>query len=351
MIYSDILRRAFAGMKSGALWIFMLTATLLRMLVILITTGIVYFGVGTTGFQGMLPAFASGRSAAIVPQIAYSTTVMLAALLALPISLIASGGAAHLSDEVLAGRTATSAQGWSAGLRNFGRVLVITLVIGLLMGVVVAVGFIPLILGIVAGIAGSARGGSPVSLFAGVCCGYLLFFFVLMFAVFVFGAVQSIAIRYAVIGGRHAGDALSAAWKAFRARLKNVFVFSLIIVGITLVGLVILSVVLIPLEFATGIAHFGAAARATRTFGELIRSNMITTPVVALVMLPLTIFIALAWTAFFRQMTGLDVVQPPQPVYSPPAVGYAPDEAGTVPAYPPYGPPMAPSGPGTDEAR
>jgi hypothetical protein len=167
----------------------------------------------------------------------------------------------------------------------------------------------------------------------GVCCGYLLFLLLLVVASIFLVALREIALRYALVGGRTAGDALGSAWKAIRARRKSVFVFTLILAGLTFVWLAMASIVLVPVGMATSPGAFGGAQGA-ETLGGLLGAYAISGPLTALLALPLMILASAAWTAFFRQMTGLDVVAAHPPTYAPLAHGYAPS-AGVGGAYPP----------------
>jgi hypothetical protein len=229
--------RSFRSMKSAALWGFAVSATAARMVVMFATIAGVY-AVGGSGIDRMLEGVVPSRfgsAASVGTTLGYLGAILFASVVAIPIGLILQGGLTHLSDEVLAGRQARVANGWGIGARRMGRVFLIQLVIVLVGFVLSLVSAIPLVLSVAGGAALGASSGSgdfnPAPLVVGFCCGYLFFLILLVFATMLLGAFGALAIRYAIIGDRTSGDALGAAWKALRARWKNVFVFSLIQFG------------------------------------------------------------------------------------------------------------------------
>jgi hypothetical protein len=334
--YSDMIRRSFRSLKSGGLWGFAATTQAVRVVVLLAVLAATN-AVGESGFLRAISAVYPGRpSTTAVAQLAYFGAVMLALVLSIPANLILEGGLTHLSDEVLSGRSAGTSDGWSVGLRQVGKVFVIQFVVGLIAFVAATVCAIPLVLAAVGGVALSAKSGTassnPVPVIVGVCCGYLVFLVLLMLVALFTAAYGSLAIRYGIIGRRTAGDALGSAFKALRARKKNVFVFSLIQLGFGLVWGLVVGIVGFPIQLA-----MSAGQRAT-TLSHLLGAYAISGPLAIALMLPLAIFSYSMWTAFFRRMTGLDAA--PAASYAPPGPAYPPHN-GVYPPFPPSGPMMA----------
>jgi len=334
--YSDMIRRSFSSLKSGGLWGFAASTQAIRVIVLLAVLAAAN-AVGESGFLRAISAVYPGRpSTTVVAQLAYFSAVMLALFLSIPANLILEGGLTHLSDEVLSGRSAHTSDGWSVGLRQMGKVFVIQFVVGLIAFVAATVCAIPLVLAAVGGVAVSAKSGTassnPVPLIVGLCCGYLVFLVLLMLVSLFISAYGSLAIRYGVIGRRTAGDALGSAFKAVRARKKNVFVFALIQLGFGLVWGLVAGIVGFPIQLA-----MNAGQRAT-TLSHLLGAYAISGPLAIALVIPFAIFSYSMWTAFFRRMTGLDAA--PVPSYAPPGPAYPAQNDG-YPPYPPSGPIMA----------
>jgi hypothetical protein len=343
MNYSDALNRSFRALRSPALWGFAATVTGARVALMLVALAGVYYGVGADAISRAVtstPLWGMGTDA-VVAQIGYFAAVAIGAVLAIPVNLVGLGGLTHLGDEMLSGHDARVGEGWTFGGQWIGRVFLIELATTLITFGVSLVCLVPLVILAAGGVAGSvvmstssnSSMASAVPMIVGFCCGYLLFLLLLVLATIFVVALREIALRYALVGGRTAGDALGSAWKAVHARRKNVFVFALILVGLTLLWLAAASIVLVPVGMATSSGAFGSAQGA-ETLGGLLGAYAISGPLTALLALPLAIFASVAWTAFFRQMTGLDVAAAHPPAYSPLAHGYAPS-AGVGGVYPP----------------
>jgi hypothetical protein len=321
--------RSFRSMKSAALWGFAVSATTARLVVMLVAIAGVY-AVGGSGIDRMLEGVVPssvGSAASVGTTLGYIGAILLASVVAIPIGLILQGGLTHLSDEVLAGRQARTSGGWSVGARRMGRVFLIELVVVLIGFALSLVSAIPLVVSIAGGAAIGASSGSgdfnPAPVVVGFCCGYLFFLILLVFTAMFLGAFGAIAIRYAIIGDRAAGDALGSAWKALRARWKNVFVFSLIQFGFGAVWVAAASIVAVPVQLAT------AAAQQEPTLRSMLAAYAINGPITAILAVPLIVFSFSMWTAFFRQITGLDAVDSLPPIYAPPGYEY-PSESAAV---------------------
>ena len=333
MNYSDIITRAFHTLKKGSLWGFVVStygATLL-LFVVAAVLGVVGAGVSISDiFRHASTSSAFWDSAR--PALALAGALVLAGLLAIPLGLIAYGGLIHQTDEAQAGRDASVGDAWRFGARRMGRVFLVELILGVLGFALTLAVVVPIVLVLV----GSSRSNNAgAGLVAGICGGALLIL-LLVFALWMVGAIESLAIRYALIGDRTASDAIGAGWKAFKARFGNVFVLLLILFGFRIVVFFVQSIFNYALEFVA----FGTAG-LTRSVGssalESGQALLRVAPIFLLIYLVAFIiamawqvFAASLWTAFFRQLTGLD--QPPAPAY------------GAYPQPAPAGMPQPPSG-------
>jgi hypothetical protein len=348
--YSDVISRAFRTLKKGSVWGFVVSiygATLL-LLGVLAVLAIAGAGISAAAvFSKSSPgaALESGAQAAVVLVVAG----IVAVLVTIVLGLISYGGLIHLADEAQAGRDARIGDAWRFGARRMGRVFVVELVYGLLGFAVLLVGVVPIVL-VIVGQAASNNSGAGVVV--GICGGGLLLLLVGC-ALWMLSGFEALAIRYALIGDRTAGDAISAGWKAFRARFGNVLVMLLITLGLFLVVAFVQWIFDSVLEYATlGSLAFQnpSASRALQSGAALLRVVpifIIVYVVAVVVALTVRIFSVSLWTAFFRQMTGLDMpAAPAYGMYPPPPPGMMPQApqppSGFEPTFPP--PPQPPVG-------
>lgn len=346
MNYSDAISRAFRTLKSGALWGFVAStyAVIVGLFVVAFALGIGAVG-GTARVIQTFDTLSSSRTPTLhdfAPLLVLYLVAICVGLLSVPIAVAQYGGSIHLADEVQAGREARVGGGWAFGFRRFWRVIGVELVVGLITFALFVVAIAP----IVALAVLSAKTNGNAGAIVGLVCGGMLLLLALIFGVFMISGLEAIAIRYALIGDRTMGDALSSGWAAFRARFKNVFVFILILIGFALVFSIVQSILNYVLQFALfgSLVLSGAGSSSALDAGALLGRFLPAFAVIYLVELALAAALRLfqisMWTAFFRQMTGLDVPQP-RPGYVPPH-GYAPGPAPMPPqGYPPATPPPA----------
>jgi len=367
MNYSDIISRSFRTLGRGSIWAFMVSVLGVVFLGLAVIMGAALVAAGGSDAVGSLVSAIRDNStpdASVVGLfLAFGGALFLFGIFSIPLELIGYGGLIHQTSEVMAGRSATVGGAWSFGARRMGRVFAIEFVIGALALGLILVGTIPLVAGIVAAVGKNAGAGV-----AGICGGILLLL-VAVIAVIMLGGFEALAIRYALIGDRSAGDALSAGWSAFRARFGSVLAFLLIVFGFSIVVSMVQSFV----DFVARFTVLGTSGIMFAPSAEFLSSGEIRSIaamfaisyVIAFVFgMVLRIFQASMWTAFFRQMTGLDAplptaadrysgytpthpasYQPPTaaaPGYPPmaPTLGYPPMAPG--PAYPPPAPPAPP---------
>lgn len=316
MKYGDVLGRAFRALGKGGLWLFTLSAVLASAAPFAIVGAILFLGLGPGGLLNTFPDLA-----AVLPTSALASAVLLFATLAIgglfvwPIAAITAGGYIHLSDEAIAGRPVRVGEGWSFGLRRFWRTLGIQVVLGLAMTVAVMVATAPFVGGIVWASTGPDSSAGP-RLVVSICCGYLYLLLALLAVVFIFSSWIQLSLRYGLIGGRTMDDAMGSGWKAFRAAWKQVLLFFVILIGVAWGYAFASSLITTPLTFfAMPPSMWLPGARPTSTdISSYITRSLVLLPVRVVVNVPLSLFTILAWTAFFRRLTGLDADPAPMPV-------------------------------------
>jgi hypothetical protein len=345
MNYTDIINRAFRTLKSGGLWGFVVTVQLALLVMFAVAAGVGFAASGgISGFARMfdvLKLSAVPNPSDFAPLFILYGALAVAGILSIPLSLISYGGMIRLTDDAQAGRPVTVGAGWAQGARLIGRVFLVELVFGLITMALFLVSFVPIILGAVAASRGGDNpGGGAV---AGICGGLFLLVIV-FFALILMGGFEALAVRYAVIGDRTAGDAVGAGWAAFRARFGSVLLLMLILFGFGFAVYIVQTALNYAVQFATmGSMMFNSSSADFSSTAYLSRFL----PAFGLLMLLSTamsiltrIFGASMWTAFFRQMTGLDPLPQPAGPYpmSPYGAGYYP-----APTPPGYVAPMPPT--------
>jgi len=241
--------------------------------------------------------------------------VSIAVLFTIPLSLIMHGGFVHLADEVLAGRPISVGQGWAFGTKRMGRTFAIDFTVWLISFLAVSVSLVPFIVVIIASTAGSGSDTPPAGALVGICCGYLVFLLFVVALSMLLSGYEAIAIRYGLVGTRTAGNALGAGWQAFKARWKNVVVFSLIVLGLQYAFSMVTSVITVPLQFVLLPNQFtmGGSTPTPEQLPRFFSGYAVLIVVSMLLGLPWAVFHYSLWGAFFRQLTGLDVVAVPTP--------------------------------------
>ena len=366
MNFSDIISRGFRTLKRGSLWGFVLS-TYGATILLFIVAGVVAVMVAGSAIIKAISHGGSGAfgAASLVGPIVFAAGVfLLAIVLSIPIGLIAYGGLIHQTDEAQAGRGATVGDAWRFGAKRMGRVFVVEFIIGLVGFAITLVAVVPIIL-VIAAASGGSSDRASVGIVFGICGGSLLVL-LLIFGLWLLSGLESLSIRYALIGDRSATDAIGAAWQAYRARFGNVFLMLLIVFGFRLVVSMVQSILNYMLQFAgfgtAAFSNLSSNSNAAQSFAVVMRAmpflGLIYVFGFVLTLLALVLTTSL-WTAFFRQMTGLDRQPTVEtwPGYIPPVGGipvtpqaptgpvptYAPPPV-TAPAYqPPIGPPMAPA--------
>ena len=357
MNFSDVVSKAFRTLKSGTLWGFLATtyAAVAAVLVAAAVVVVVVLGSSLAHVASTLATTtpATMSSSDVLPLLVLGFVAVGLVLVLVPLGIVQYGGLIRLSDEVQAGRPVRIGDGWSFGFRRFGRIVAVEIVVQLLVtGLLVAV-FAPIIALTIVSIATRGNAGAIV----GLVCGGMLLLLALVIGTMVVSGFEALAIRYAVIGDRTAGDALKSGWVAFRARFKNVFVMVLILIGFG----ILFSIAQSAINYGVQSIGYGSLAFSRPGLSSALALGRIAPLLLVIYMVEIAagavfrLFQVSLWTAFFRQMTGLELA-PPRPGYIPPygmSAGGPPADAGGFPPAaqptgqqpapaPEPGPPMAP---------
>ncbi len=329
MKYGQAISSAFRTLKSAQMWGFAASTYGAITMLYVVLVGGAFAAVGPSrivdGFRD-IDAF-SGALGGIALLFG---AVSIAVLLTIPLSLIMHGGFVHLADEILAGRPITVGQGWAFGASRLGRTFAIDFVIGMISVLCVSIALVPFIVVVMASAAGSGPDAPTASAFVIICCGYLFFLLFVVALSLVLSGYEAIAIRYGLVGTRTAGSALSAGWQAFKARWKNVVVFSLIVMGLQYAFSTVTSMITVPLQFVLLPNQFilGDTTPSPEQIPRLLFGYAILMVVSILLSVPWAVFNYSLWGAFFRQLTGLDIVAPPSPpLMAPQQPAYAAEPA------------------------
>jgi hypothetical protein len=325
--YSDIISRALRTLKKGGIWGFVASTYGATFAVLIGAVAVAFFASGpaeTLRAIGGLGQTSAPSLSTLRPVFFVYGGLIIGSLLTIPIALISYGGLIHLTDGALAGRDVTISEAWAFGARRMGRVIAIELLFGLVATALALVGSVPLIVAIVA--AARADSAGPAILVGFCGSGLLILLLVLILELMV--GFEALAVRYALIGDRTAGDAIGAGWAAFRARFGSVLLLLLMLFGLGLLIGLVQSAVQAVLEFVSfGTVGLSAAIRGSawtrHGTGVFVGVYALIYLIVFVVAAFRRVLHASLWTAFFRQMTGLDV-----PI--------APASPAAFPAYPPY---------------
>lgn len=347
MKYSDVLGRSFKALKSRALWGFAASALVVVLLPFAFVGGL-FSLVDIRGFLGDLIGLADSEALVLGELISLYAVLTLGWLLAIVPFFAAYGGMVHVSDAVLAGRPVTVAEGWKFGFSRLGRTLGIEVILYFGYALSISVALLPIAVAVIAG--ASLGEGSDAAALGGICVGYVLLVIAMFAIVIAYFGLEGLSLRYGLIGDRTVGDALSSGWKAFRARLKNVLAFGLILIGLMYAWQIVASMVTTPIMFFGMPFAFSDREPTMAEIEQLISMIWWIYALVFVLMTPGYVFWVVSETAFFRQLTGLDVPQAPaypEATYAPatwypapPAPPVAPSEPPAPPA--PPAPPIAP---------
>ena len=326
MKYGRAISSAFSTLKSGSLWGFVASIYgAITLLYVALFGGAIAI-VGPSRLVELFNSPGSGGSDWIAPVLLLGGTLLLAMLLVIPLSLIMHGGLVHLSDEILANRPVTVGQGWSFGASRMRRTFAIDFLVGLIVFGVMLVALVPFGISVAGLAAGSGSGASSGVAFGGICCGYLIFFLFAVATSMLASGYEAVAIRYGLVGTRSAGQAMGAAWQAFKARWKDVVVFSLIVLGLQYTFSFATSIVTGPMQFFLLPNAFttGGSTPSADQLPRFFVGFTVLMIVSIVITVPWVVFQYSLWSAFFRQLTGLEVVVA-APISSEPPSALAPE--------------------------
>jgi hypothetical protein len=248
--------------------------------------------------------------------IAVGVFLVLIGIVFFVLTYAAQGGLAFLVNEAEEKRAVKAADGWRVGFAHWGRVFLLNFLIGLPM-IVIFVLFLVIFGASILGIVAATAGGDTSSLtqasgiaggIGGFCCG-LVFLFVTVFAYsIVFGTVNQLAIRYAVLEERTAIESIKQGWAdvwAKRGAIGMFFVMWVTSMVYSIALTVMLMIFIVPIIVMAIAGNFIGVA-AVGMFAGLVA------------LLPAAIYGAFsgsAWTIFFRRMTGRE--QDPAAIVAP----------------------------------
>ncbi len=217
-------------------------------------------------------------------------------------SIIAQGaliGSAAAADRE---EPASLGLGWRIGLKNFWRLLGLSLLVGFVILVIVAV---PIAIVAVAVIAGSSAGSSMTpALFCLIPLG-LVFFAVFVVIAVLLGVSANYASRYIVLGGAGVIDALRRGFSLMRLRWIDTLLMYLLM-GV--IGAVVGVVLLIP-GAAIGLPALamlvgGVAAKSVLIVAAGIFVGLLATLVMAILNGVFVAYSSVAWTLVYRRLTA-----------------------------------------------
>ena len=235
------------------------------------------------------------------------------------VSFAAQAGLAFEVDEAESRRPVSLSTGWNVGFHYWWRVLVVNVLlvlplvaVAIVVTIIVAVAVLTARFGEGAGAAGLLYG------FIGMGVLLVPVFVLLAFAV---GVLHPLAVRYIAIEGRGATEALAAAWRMLRHRLRDVFLMWLVVV---VLGAGFGFALVIPAG-AVGFGVFVAFWLGVWPVAALL--GMVLVALVIFLGAGWNTFTSALWTVFFRKLTGREMAA----VHVPP--GYAPPvpQAGLTP--------------------
>lgn len=234
---------------------------------------------------------------------------------------------------------------WGAGFKRFWSVLGLEILVGL---PVILISLF-MLFGMLAPIFGPMMAGrDPGAEVLGPMCGSLCLGVPLLIVVsLLLGVLRLIALRYIMLGGQGAIEALGNAWRFFRARFKETVLVYLINAGLNIVAGI---VVIIPAVVLSVVAVVPVVMAASEQNWAAITAPLalLVLALIALSLLYTAIwgtYTSALWTLFFRQAAGMGpayaAAAAPEPSYPPPAQ-YSAD---VVPPGPPIaGYPQSPAG-------
>jgi len=263
-----------------------------------------------------------GQSPAIF--IAIAGVLGVVALVLWVVSVAAQGGLVRGVDDAASGRTPVLRDAWSAGFAKWGRVFMLSFVLGIPVAVVIAImvaAFVAL------GIGGAAGGdqAAGAAIVGGLCFVLPLFVIIIVALSLALGIVFQLALRYAVLQDVTFGQAIKRGWNDLWAK-RGAVVFWLVMLLPGIAYSVIVGIVSLPLAVPMAVMLVQEKLVMAAGLGILLG---------LLMLFPTAVygtFVSSAWTVFFRRMTGMEPVAEAAPAYVPPAPA----------AYAPPAPPVAP---------
>lgn len=308
--------------------------------------------VAAVAFSSLLLTALDGMSPDPVRVALFSAIAGLMGLALVPLYWFVHAAAIHMSNEALAGITPRLADGLAAGRRRIGSLAGFELALWAVL--VVAGGVLAVLVGVVFGgtLAATASNdslGSFGAFMSVFCCMYAVLIFLSLVASVFIMAFEAVGARAAVLSGRSGLEAFKDAWSALRSSFKKMLVMGLIMLGVTWGYSFMSSIVLTPLQLVfypqmsmmdpDAMMETADLTAFMGTFGLFWIVYMLASFAITF---PLTIYMYLAWTAFYRQLVGIaSAEETPAPQYEQDGMTVQAQDSGALP--PPPAPPAGSS--------
>jgi len=240
----------------------------------------------------------------VVLLIGLAVVLVIVAIALIVISIAAKGGLIHLANEAEDRRPLKARDGWSVGFANWGRLFLIGLVLGLPLMIVLVIFSVVAIVPIVMGMSGG--GGDTAGLaVAGFCGAFVIGMGVMLVLALIIGVLDALAARHAVIGGERAMRSIALAWAELRSRFKDIALMWLVMFGVGIAYGIVVGVVAMVAGVAIAFAFLGGAWPVALFLGFMLFLVMLAPTAIY------SAFHSVAWTLFYRRLTGREAPMPP----------------------------------------
>jgi hypothetical protein len=240
----------------------------------------------------------------VVLLIGLAVLLVIIAIALLVISIAAKGGLIHLANAAEERRSLKAGDGWSVGFANWGRLFLIGLVLGLPLVIVLVIFSVVAIVPLVMGMSGG--GGETAGLaVVGFCGAFVIGMGVMLVLALVIGVLDALASRHAVIDGERAMRSIGLAWTELRSRFKDIALMWLVMFGVGIAYGIVVGVVAMIAGVAIAFAFLGGAWPVALFLGFMLFLVMLAPTAIY------STFHSVAWTVFFRRLTGREAPRPP----------------------------------------
>jgi|GEM_PF-595235 len=234
------------------------------------------------------------------------------------IGIIAEGGLIGGVDQIERDGNTTFGQAWGAGMRRFGPLFILHLLVTLpilvvlLIGAVMIGGSLATVLS--AAVSGRADNTATAGLagagVAALCIGGALACFLFIYGILT-APILTFGERAIVLDGKDVGDSIRQAWAVFQANLVNILLLAIVLVVInSIVGLVVALVsaaLFVPVVAAGILSGVNASGQFSLSPGTVVLAALaflVVTVIAAIIRALIRAFSSTTWTLAYRQFTG-----------------------------------------------